>query len=181
LRNAIPKHDAFLAAFKLTASITKAAAAAKCERGLHYRWLAEDPTYAAKFEDAKEEAAQTLEDEAIRRAHEGVSEPLVYQGSFGYSRKWSKKKKDWVYGRKPLVIQKYSDALMIFLLKGFRPDKYRERGSVEVTGKDGGAIVLENKVLKNLDDDELAGLIALTRKLTTAPGNGSGTEAAGPE
>lgn len=37
-----------------------------------------------------------------------------------------------------------SDVLLIFLLKGFRPEKYRERYQHEVTGKDGGPIQHED-------------------------------------
>lgn len=172
MRTAIPKHDAFLAAFKLTASITKAAAAAKCERGLHYRWLADDAEYAAKFEAAKEEAAQSLEDEAVRRAYEGVLEPLVYQGEFTYERDAKGRRKV----KKPLGIRKYSDALLIFLLKGLRPEKYRESFKAEISGPGGGPILLKNEALKSLNDDELAGLIALTRKLAAASADGSGAE-----
>ena len=35
-----------------------------------------------------------------------------------------------------------SDTLLIFLLKGRRPDKFRERASVEHTGKDGEPLTL---------------------------------------
>lgn len=150
MRTAIPKHDVFLEAFKVTASVTLAAKACKCERGLHYRWL-EDPAYAAKFEAAKEEAAETLEAEAIRRAHLGVEEPLVYQGEFTYERDAKGRRRL----KKPLYIRKYSDALLMFLLKGFKPDKYRERGSVEVSGVGGGPIeIVErlNAARKRRDD-----------------------------
>lgn len=37
-----------------------------------------------------------------------------------------------------------SDTLLIFLLKGMRPEKYRERYQHEVTGKDGGPIQHED-------------------------------------
>jgi hypothetical protein len=171
-RDTIPKRDAFLAAFKLTASITKAAAAAKCERGLHYRWL-EEPEYAAAFEAAKEEAAQSLEDEAVRRAHEGVSEPVIWQGQFTYETDSRGRRRL----KKPLAVQKYSDTLLIFLLKGMRPEKYRESFKAEISGPGGGPILLKNEALKNLNDDELAGLIALTRKLAAASADGSGVEA----
>lgn len=177
MRTTIPKHDAFLAAFKLTASITKAAAAAKCERGLHYRWLEDIPGYAAKFRAARREAGDTLVDEAVRRAHEGIEEPVIWQGSFSYSKKWSKKKQDWVYGRKPLTVRKYSDPQLMFLIKGFLPDEYRESFKAEISGPGGGPILLKNEALKHLNDDELANLIALTRKLAAASSDGSGVEA----
>jgi hypothetical protein len=112
------KADAFLAAYRLTASITKAAAAAKIDRTLHYRWLNSTPGYKTAFEDAHEEAAQTLEDEAIRRATEGTLEPVFYQGL------------------KVGAVRRYADGLLQFLLRGARPDKYSQRinADINVTG-----------------------------------------------
>ena len=134
----ISKKPAFLAAFRASASITKAAKAAKITRHLHYDWLADDPEYAAAFDAAKEDAAQTLEDEAVRRAHAGVDEPVIYQGGLCYE--WdevidkdtgevTRKRKT-----KPLSTRKFSDVLLMFLLKGFRPEKYRDNSKVEITG-----------------------------------------------
>lgn len=146
------KHQrAFLAAYRLTASLTRAAEAARVQRGLHYRWL-EDAEYAAEFERAKEEAAQTLEDEAIRRAHQGVDEPLSYKGQLSYPERRASN----VETREeitivdtsspPVAVRKYSDTLLQFLLKGFRPEKYRDRGSVELTGAGGGPIELVERL-----------------------------------
>ena len=109
-----PKKEAFLAAYAVTCSISGAAKAARINRGTHYDWLQADPEYKAKFERAQEVAIQALEDEAVRRAYEGVERP-VYQG-----------------GEKVGVIREYSDTLLIFLLKGLRPAKYRERYDVAV-------------------------------------------------
>jgi hypothetical protein len=82
----------------------------------HYLWMHTDPAYAEAFEASRDEAAQVLEDEAVRRAQQGVEEP-VYQG-----------------GKLVGTVQRYSDTLLIFLLNGARPDKYKQRSSVEVTG-----------------------------------------------
>jgi hypothetical protein len=112
--------SAFLAAYRQTASITKAAAAAKVDRGMHYRWMRKNAGYRAAFERACEEAAQNLEDEAVRRATEGTLEPVFYQGI------------------KCGAVRRYSDGLMQFLLRGFRPLKYTARA--EITGRDGGPL-----------------------------------------
>lgn len=115
------RSEVFLAAYRVTCSITKAAEAAELDRGMHYRWLRDDPEYAEAFKIAHDEAIQSLEDEAVRRAHEGHNEPLVFQGMLtGF------------------VVKKYSDSLLMFLLRGAKPDKYRDRH--EHTGKDGGPI-----------------------------------------
>lgn len=170
-KRGVSKQTAFLAAFVTTASVTKAAKAAKVDRALHYRWLDEDPAYAKQFDAAKEQAAQVLEDEAIRRAYEGIEEPLVYQGQFTYKEKYNPATgKTEKYG-KPLAIRKYSDGLLQFLLKGFRPEKYRDRASVEHSAPGGGPIQLDvesNEKLKQLSDAELAAALAVARKLTPA-------------
>ena len=170
-RKGLPKKPAFLKAYVSTASITKAARAAKIERALHYRWLADDPDYAKEFSGAQREAAQLLEDEAVRRAYEGTKKPLTYQGQFTYRKRLNKQTgKAEEYGA-PLAIVEYSDALMMFLLRGFAPERYRERGSMEVSGPSGGPIALSpaDPRLQALSDDELSVLIAAARKLDPVP------------
>jgi hypothetical protein len=139
LKKGVSKQGAFLAAFRLTASITKAAEAAGIERQLHYRWLDDEPGYAQAFETAREEAAQALEDEAIRRAKEGIDEPVIYQGApcieivrdehgaIVYDEQGAPLARQ-------LVKRKYSNQLLTFLLKGFKPEKYRDRTTVDVSG-----------------------------------------------
>src|SRR5262245_35751476 len=48
----------------------------------------------------------------------------------------------------PLTVKKYSDSLLMFLLKAHRPDKFRERQSIEHTGKDGGPIAYQHDLSK---------------------------------
>lgn len=120
-----PKQRAFLAAFAGYGSITLAARAAKCDRQAHYAWLKESAIYPAAFAEAEEQACANLEGEAYRRAHRGVEKVVTYQG------------KPVFYNGKPLVEHQFSDTLMVFLLKGMRPKKYRDNSSVEMTGKDG--------------------------------------------
>ena len=102
-----------LAALAETGNISRAANAAGIERKTHYRWLS-DSEYAKSAEDSMEQAADKLEEEARRRAHDGVDEPV------------------WFQGMQCGTVRKYSDTLLIFLLKGAKPDKYRERTSVVV-------------------------------------------------
>lgn len=110
------KKPAMIAAFKSTCSVSRACEIAGIARMTHYLWMHTDPAYAEAFEASRDEAAQVLEDEAVRRAQQGVEEP-VYQG-----------------GKLVGTVQRYSDTLLIFLLNGARPDKYKQRSSVEVTG-----------------------------------------------
>lgn len=116
-----PKQAAFLTAFVITGGrVGEAAKLAKIARCRHYAWLTHE-TYRTLFEQAKEQAADLLEDEAVRRANEGVLEPVFYQGEQCGS------------------IRRYPDGLMQFLLRGAKPEKYnRER--VEHSGPDGGPV-----------------------------------------
>ena len=106
------KRAAFLVAYVQLGTVLHAAEAAGIERKTHYNWLA-DPVYAAAFAEAEDKAIDALEKEARRRAIEGTEKP-VYQG-----------------GKLVGTIREYSDTLLIFLLKGARPQKYRER--VDIT------------------------------------------------
>jgi hypothetical protein len=144
---ALAKQRAFLAAYCVSANFSKAADAAKVKRSSHYRWVKDDPGYPELFAEATVEMGHTLEAEAVRRAHEGVLEPVFYKGV-------------------PVgVIRVYSDSLMQTLLKGFLPEKYRDRGSLEVSGPAGGPIALADANLSALDDDELEQLIRVAKKL----------------
>jgi len=136
-----------------------AARACKIERDMHYRWMANDPEYPALFAEAKRKAGQSWEDEAVRRATEGVFEPNTHQGSFVYpivgymvDPKTGKYLENAIgglfpiYGKKPLGVMKLSDRLLEFLLKGNKPEVYRDRGTVEITGAGGGPIEIVERL-----------------------------------
>jgi hypothetical protein len=100
---------AFLAAFRSCGRIDVSAKAAGITSQAHYLWIKKDPEYKRIFAEAREEAVAYLEDEAHRRAVEGTTEDIYYQGE--------------VCGTK----LNYSDTLLIFLLKAANPEKYRDR------------------------------------------------------
>jgi hypothetical protein len=99
---------AFLAALEETGSVSAAAKAAKISRVTVYAHKRDDPDFAKEWDEALDRAADTLEDEARRRAHDGVDEDIYYKGE------------------KVGTVRKYSDVLLMFLLKGIRPQKWRE-------------------------------------------------------
>jgi len=111
-----PLKRAFLAAVAETGNITSAAKLSGLDRTNHYRWIQEDSTYAMAYKDALEQAAENLEREARRRAIYGVSKPVFYKGE------------------ECGTVQEYSDTLLIFLLKGAIPEKYKERFDGNITG-----------------------------------------------
>lgn len=68
------------------------------------KWMARDADFKAKTEKAMEEHVDLLLAEAQRRAVEGIDKPVFYKGS--------------VCGK----IREYSDNLLMFLVKGKRPE-----------------------------------------------------------
>ncbi len=146
-----PKKGAMLTALAKTGNVTSAAKAAKIDRDTHYEWLKTDADYAIAVDAAMEQAADLLEAEARRRAETGVLEP-VYQS-----------------GEKVGTIRRYSDTLLIFLLKGARPEKYRERAEVK-TVHSGHVGVRHGVDLSALSEGDLDSLDAIISKIAGGPG-----------
>jgi hypothetical protein len=130
------KKRAFLAAYETLGNISRAARSAEIARGTHYDWMEKDPAYRAGFEKAHRRASDLLEEEARRRAMEGFHEPVVYKGQFtgewvmpDGSDPWDpetgRRKAGAVFERN--AIRRYSDTLLIFLMKGNNPDKFGDK------------------------------------------------------
>jgi len=82
-----------------------------------YAYRQKDPAFAQLWDETLQAAMDTvLEVEAIRRAVEGVEQPVYFQGK--------------QVGTK----REFSDTLLIFLLKSWKPDKYRERREIVHAG-----------------------------------------------
>jgi len=113
-----------LEAYVKVGTVTHACKEVGIARRTFYLWIKTDKKFLAAYQEAQEEAIESLEKEARRRAIEGTLEP-VYQG-----------------GKRVGAIRKYSDTLLIFLLKGAKPEKYRDRH--EVTGAKGGPIQVQD-------------------------------------
>jgi hypothetical protein len=103
------KRAKFLARLVEGASIHAAAAGAGIGRTTAYEWRDAEPEFAAAWDEAVEAGTDALEDEAVRRARDGIDEPVFYQGE------------------KCGVVRKYSDTLLIFMLKARRREKFAER------------------------------------------------------
>lgn len=138
----------FLTAFTAIGTVTGAARQAGVGRRTHYDWLDADPEYASRYKDSEEAAIDNLEQEARRRAMVGVEEPIHYQG------------------QRVDTVRRYSDTLLIFLLKGKRPEIYRER--FEHTGAGGGPIQLQTYDLTKLSVEQLRALESILSKCQPA-------------
>lgn len=128
---------AFLDVMRQCANVTEGARASGISRQRFYEYRQQDEAFAAEWDNAEQEGVDKLEREIWRRAVEGTDEPVFYEGQ--------------ECGK----VRRYSDTLAVFLAKGHRPKKYRER--TEISGPDGGAIRLD---VHELTDQELAAIAA---------------------
>lgn len=76
------KKRTFLEAYGRLGNISRAAATGGDRSPNGIRLAADDPEYAAAFEDAEQVAGDTLEAEAWRRAVEGTEEPVFHRARF---------------------------------------------------------------------------------------------------
>jgi hypothetical protein len=103
----------FLNALQQTANVTHSAALAHITRQAVYDRRLRDPAFALDFDAAYSCGVEAWEDEAARRAFKGYDEPVFYKGDVvGYKRN-------------------FSDTLAMFILKGAKPDKFRDRVSTD--------------------------------------------------
>ncbi|MDH3231012.1 MAG: hypothetical protein OEN55_14580 [Alphaproteobacteria bacterium] len=146
----------FLAALGRGVSVAGAAAEAGICRAFAYRWRAADAGFAARWDAAYEEGTDTLEDEARRRAVQGTETPVYYAG------------------RKIGVIRRCSDALLMFLLRGRRREKYRERLISDYANTGIGPIGIDYAGLSELEFNQR--LVVLANRLAEG---GAGARIAG--
>ena len=123
-----PWKPLFLDTLRGTGNVRLSASNADVARQVAYRARDSSPKFRADWDEALEEARELLEAEARRRAAMGVEEPVFYKGQ--------------VVGH----IRKYSDNLLMFLLKAHWPEKFRENLSIDqrVSGSDGGPVKTEH-------------------------------------
>lgn len=127
----------FIEVLERTGNVVFACKQAHITRSVAYAARSRSEKFATEWDEAIEIAVAQLEEEARRRAAEGVQEPVFFQGSVsGY-------------------VTRYSDSLLMFLLKAHAPEKYRERSQVEHAGK---------VDVRTLSDDELRAIVDAGRR-----------------
>lgn len=115
---------AFLSALSEAGVVRYACKAAGVDSTTVYQRRKDDSGFAAAWAQALDDAADLLESEAVRRGRDGIVETVVGKNGEVYEN------------------TKYSDTLLIFLLKGARPEKYRERFDTKLSGSlDIGTVV----------------------------------------
>lgn len=135
--------------------IAHAANAAGVSRETIRNWARRDEQFALAFEDAKQEANDTLRRELVRRATEGWQHEVYQQGRFvGYE-----------------TVK--SDNLLMFLMKSRMPE-FRDR--VDITSND-QHINARETIVEAANDAETTDLAA--RLLERLAGTGIGPDASG--
>lgn len=100
-------------------NVTAACKSIRISRAAAYSWRNDDQDFAAAWDVAMDWSTQALEDEAVTRALTGRNRPVFYQGR--------------VVGH----IRERSDLLLMFMLKGRKPNTYRDR--IDIVPGGGGA------------------------------------------
>lgn len=101
-----PRWDIFLDTLRKSANVSKSALTAGISRAAVYKHRSKNIEFSKEWDDALEESLDMLEEEARRRAYEGIKEGVWYQGE------------------EVGETIKYSDTLMQFLLRAYRPQKF---------------------------------------------------------
>ena len=111
------KREGFLDSLRAGNTISFACDAFNLARRAMYQLREDDEAFRAEWDEAYEEGAEILEQEARRRAVDGIDKPIVYRGV--------------ITGK----VKEYSDTLLIFLIKGRKPDVYGDKIQQQQSGE----------------------------------------------
>lgn len=151
------KKELFLNTLAEDGNASRAILVSGWDRREVYKQRQKDPDFAEAWEEALAAAADRLEAEALRRAAGGVAKPLYHQGQPVYLYRTivdennvpqrdedGRELREVVRDDKGQPVQAveytYSDSLMALMLRGAKPEKYREKSAVELTGAGGGPL-----------------------------------------
>jgi hypothetical protein len=142
--------ERFLKALAETGIVSAAVEIAGTSRTRVYELRKRDAAFAKAWDEAEEQAADALEAEAWRRAVDGVPEPLVSAGKVVRDD-----------DGQPLAIRRYSDTLMLALLKARRPERFKDRAYIEHDISDRVADRLEAASLRMLGELRAADAVVI--------------------
>ena len=139
--------EIFLNTFAQTGNLMLSCRAANIGRSAIYDYLERNVDgFANRYADAEKEACEALEAEAYRRGVQGVEEPVHYQGE------------------RVDTIRKYSDTLLIFLMKGRMPYKYRDNWEGEAPPPGGSRALAQASA--NVAVFNIGGQVKRTEEMT---------------
>lgn len=133
----VAQRAAFLAALRSGGSVSAACAASGIVRSTVYYLRDRDEEFATSWVQALDQGTERLEDEAVRRAVDGVEDFRLDREGVEHP------------------FRRYSDTLLIFLLKARRPDVYRDRFEHQHTGQ----VALRLDRLTDGELEQLEGLV----------------------
>ncbi len=136
------RREVFLCILAETGNVTAAARGAGMTRQQFYKIRRLDPSFAALWRDAEEAAADHLEAEARRRAVDGVEEPLMGGGKLIRDD-----------DGKAVLVRRYNDRLLEFLLKACRPDKFKDKTEGSAAAHAAHAAVPSVRIVIGTDPD----------------------------
>jgi hypothetical protein len=168
----------FLTALRNTGKISPACRTVGISAAAVHTRRKADPDFEEAVAQAIEDCRDDMEVEMVRRAKDGVNEPVIYQGQMQYQMEPKLDedgsivtseltgqvvmvpKRDVKGDFIPLTVNKRSDALLMFGLKGYRKSVFAER--TELTGADGKP--LETQLSDTERVARVAALLELARK-----------------
>lgn len=107
----VDEWDGFLAKVAMAGgNVSRACETCQISRVAVWNKEKTDPTFKTRLDEARKLGIEVLEEECVRRAFEGVEEPVGFFQGVSYE-----------------VRTNYSDTLIQFLLRGNKPEKFRER------------------------------------------------------
>lgn len=124
--------DRFLETLSRTGNPSAACQASHLTRRFINRMRENDPVFARDYDEAMEEATDLLEAEAWRRALEGVPQPLVKAGQPVLDADGT-----------AIIVRRYSDPLLVMLLRGCKPDKFQRRMGSATAASDSNSSIRE--------------------------------------
>ena len=147
--------DTFLLRLAHTGNVSISARSVKGSRAAAYAIKGRDKEFAEDWDDAIKEAIDSLHESARVRAEEGVAEPVYYKGE--------------VCG----TVQKYSDSLLMSLLKAHDP---RFKDQVNLNHATPGGVQLQHAAIDMsvYTEAERAQLQGLIHKQLQAKGGDDG-------
>ncbi len=161
--------EPFLRHLADTGNVRASCQVATVPRSVAYELRHKDASFALAWRHALDDATDDLEAEARRRAKDGVDEPVIYQGEMmgvwvspdGTATKRKRRGSRFV----PLTVKKYSDNILILLLKAHRPEVYKERLDVQLLRK-------MAEEVEGMTDEQLTALLATEQHCGNAEAGG---------
>jgi len=153
------KKKLFLKELERSGNVGAACKLAGLGRRTVYDHRSSDPEFAAAWDEVFDAFVDQAEAELRRRGVEGYEEPVVHLGRFSYEEGPNGE-------RVPVTVRKYSEAALIFYLKGRRREVFGERVQQEISAPGGGPMQIQNILpdISNLSPQEKLALANLIDK-----------------